>query len=153
MHIPGSGNLGLGVPKQQENAGITVKCAKSLGRKQKCLHFPPLCFIASPSTDFIWQVPFHGRQTHRPPRLLSRGPRWLLRGWITAALMEQLHYLSCFQALDWEGRPALLVVGVSICARDQGLPGQCPKMTKAAYVQGGSCLMSPLLIVKSPGTT
>lgn len=37
MYIPGTSNLGVGVSKQQESTGITVKCAKSLERKQKCL--------------------------------------------------------------------------------------------------------------------
>lgn len=81
------------------------------GKKAEMPNFPPPRFIASLSTGFIWQVPFHGSQTHRPPRLLGKGPRWPLRGGITAALTEQLQYLSCFQALEWEGRPVLLFAG------------------------------------------
>ena len=60
-------------PNSKQAQGNSPRC-QVFGKKAKMHSFPSPCFTASPSTDLIWQPLLHGSQTHRPPRLRSKGP-------------------------------------------------------------------------------
>lgn len=115
------------------------------GKKADMPNFPPLCFIASPSVDLIWQVLLHDSQTHRPPRLIGRGPRWPLSDRIPEALMEQLHFLSCFPRAGM-ARPACSAAcgRLTDYARDQG------PQANAHMRKGGAALAHLCWLLKVP---
>lgn len=74
VYIPGTrhqfGSRDLQIARKLRDNSETCQVFE---KKAKMPNFPSPCFIASLSTDLIWQVPFHGSQMHRPPRLMSDG--------------------------------------------------------------------------------
>lgn len=125
------------------------------GKKVKMPNFPLPYFIASPSTDWIWQVPFHASQTHRPPRLRSNGPRWLLRDWITDALMEQLTFLELLPRAGMGRQGCSAFLDIDSLYQRLGSSGPMPYCDKAPKFRAsscarGSCLIPYLCWFKSP---
>lgn len=134
-----------GVQTTRKHRDNTETC-QVFGKKAKMPNFPLPYFIASPSTDLIWQVPFHASQTHRPPRLMSNGPRWLLRDWIADALMELLKFLELLPraGMGRQACPAFLDVD-SLCQR-LGSSGPMPYCDKAPKFRASICSRGSYLI-------
>lgn len=111
--------------------GNSARC-QGFGKKPKIPSFPPPCFIASPSTDLIWQPLLHGSQTHRPPRLRSKGPWWLLGALSVVRYWRGLASWAVSPVpcpWDWHGKAGGLCClwdVHSLCQRS-GAPGQWPK--------------------------
>lgn len=153
-YSPGTSNLGTRVSRQQDSWGVTVKCAQSVGRKQKCLIFllhvlqhlhrliqsGRLLFMAARPTGHpvSWAMASAVCTLGMGALLgtvsctnhVALTSWWLLRDCITEVLMEQLDLLSCFPGLEWEGRHVCMFCclwGVNILCQRSVPQANAPK--------------------------